>query len=43
MFILIDTDVVDEPEKEVIDAGDEDDDNCDASDLMKDIGTCSIT
>lgn len=37
-FLSSDTDIVDEPEKEVIDAGDEDDENCDASDLMKDIG-----
>ena len=43
MFILIVSDTVDEPQEEDVDAGNEAGDNCDTSDLMRDIGTRSIT
>ena len=33
----------DTPEQEVVDAGDDVDDNQDSSDLMRDIGTAGIT
>ena len=42
MFILIGSDTVDEPQEEVFDDN-EDGDNCDDSDLMKDIGIHGIT
>ena len=43
-FILIVPDTVEDPQEEDVDvAGNEEDDNCDTSDLMRDIGTHSIT
>ena len=48
MFILILSDTVDAPEQEVFDTAaagddDDDDDNHDSSDLMRDIGTTSVS
>ena len=43
LCILIVSDTVDEPQEEDVDAGNEEDENCDTDDFVKGIGTHSIT